>query len=264
MTSLLSASDRIMRSHLRGVCWLLLTSVDYASHLTVHWLHTVGGCVYWVRPAPSSASATDHNWHRGYRFGEAKHPGPPRRTVRFESPPPTLPTPPPPPLTAPPREPLPPPPPPPPGLPPAVAIPPYFPLLPSPNDGEPVRWLWLWIAGLEAPPYYLLSVNPAIRVSVVLQFLAALLGDDDEDIRLVRNGIPLLPRHFIMGRQFFEPVNTLRVEERPARQVPFWPLPRMPPFPHRVFPLRHEELDMVSFPDPDGRPFMWGWFFEHG
>ncbi len=121
----------------------------------------------------------------------------------------------------------------------------------------------MWIAGLEAPPYYLLSVNPAIRVSVVLQFVAALLGDDDEDIRLVRNGIPLLPRGFIMGRQFFEPVNTLRVEERPEQQVPFWPLRRMPPFPHRIFPLRHEAVNMVSFPDPDGRPFMWGWFFEH-
>ncbi len=120
----------------------------------------------------------------------------------------------------------------------------------------------MWIAGLEAPPYYLLSVDPATHAFVVLQFVAELLRVDWTNVQLFHDHVPLVPSS-IMETQVFEPVQEMRVDLRSEQHPFFLPLHRVPPIPDFIGPLRHVSVDAVSWADPDGREFLWGMFWRH-
>ncbi len=199
--------DTGTQGRLRRVAWPLLQlgGPSLAGPCTTQWLITEDtGRRIFARPPASSAThasaSRNHDWHAGFRFGEAQHPGPPRPVV-----------------------------------PPAEPVPLCMARLPA--DSPQPRWCWLWVQAANSPPWYLISGGPDIWAYKLIELVAALVGISSRNLRLIQGGAVPIDPESPLGTQVASPVQVVDVQARTVAGGDFRPLAWLPPLPREEIAL---------------------------
>ncbi len=133
----------------------------------------------------------------------------------------------------------------------ATATPGPAPVGPPAGGSTPTQWCWLRLHGLCSPPSYIVSCDATARGSILVDYVAMLLGREPATVQLLYLNIPVRPE-LLMGRQVIPAQAEALIQVRDSASSPWLPLMVLPPCPAASCPLNPTEQGVYALFDQEG------------